>query len=56
MNSNTHVYCTNCKYFKLAEDKIYGGYVGVCPKELDCNIFDCEDSVPFKERPMYEEK
>jgi hypothetical protein len=55
MNKDTHVYCTKCKHFVLAEDKIYGGFIGTCPNELDCNIWDCEDSKPYEERPLYEE-
>lgn len=54
MNSDTHVYCTNCKHFVLTEDKINGGYVGSCPNELKCNILNFEDSTPLKERPLYE--
>jgi len=42
INSDTHVYCTNCKHFVLAEDKINGSYVGSCPNELKCNILNFE--------------
>jgi hypothetical protein len=26
-----------------------------CPFENECNIWDCDDSKPYKERPYYEE-
>lgn len=54
MNNDTHVYCTDCKYFVLAEDKTYGSYIGCCPNELNCNILNFEDSTSLKERPLYE--
>jgi hypothetical protein len=46
-----HVYCTNCKHFRLDDEEI-----PYCPyEEKECDIRDCEDSRPFRERPMYEE-
>lgn len=46
-----HVYCTNCKHFRLDDESI-----PYCPyEEKECDIRDCEDSRPFRERPMYEE-
>ena len=50
MDENTHVYCTNCEYFRLDdESKPY------CPFEGECDIWDCNDSKPFIQRPKYEE-
>jgi hypothetical protein len=45
------VYCSNCKHFRLDDESI-----PYCPyEEKECDIRDCEDSRPFRERPMYEE-
>lgn len=51
MNENKHVYCTNCFYFRLDDEEL-----PYCVYEDKCNINNCEDSRPFKERPYYEEK
>ena len=49
MKSTEYVYCTNCKHFRLDdEDTPY------CPFEDECDIWDCEDSRRFAERPCYE--
>src|SRR5574344_750281 len=46
-----HVYCTNCKHFRLDDELI-----PYCPyEEKECDIRNCEDGRPFRERPMYEE-
>ena len=49
IHKDTHVYCTHCKHFRLDdEDKPY------CPFEDECDIWDCEDSKPYEQRPIYE--
>ncbi|MDF2885567.1 MAG: hypothetical protein K0R54_6141 [Clostridiaceae bacterium] len=51
IKNHTHVYCTNCRHFRLDDEEI-----PYCPyEEKECDIRDCEDSRPFSERPMYEE-
>lgn len=52
MDKDTQVYCANCKHLKidLSQD-----YPFVCDFELDCNIWEAEDSRPFSNRPFYEE-
>lgn len=50
MNPDTHVYCTNCFNFRLDDEEL-----PYCCFENKCDINDCEDSKPFKERPYYEE-
>ena len=44
-----HVYCTNCKWFKLTEDE-----VPTCKYETECDIYNPEDSRPHRDRPYYE--
>lgn len=52
MNPDTYVYCTQCKWFKLdGEDD-----VPHCKFSSECDIWDCEDSRPFSERPKYEKR
>lgn len=51
MKPDTHVYCTHCNNFRLCDEGI-----PYCPFEDKCDIKDCEDSRPFRERPMYENK
>ena len=51
MDKNTHVYCVDCKWFRL-----YDEYIPYCVYETTCEINNCEDSKPFRERPCYEEK
>lgn len=46
---DVRVYCTDCKHFNIEEE------TPTCKYELSCDIYDCEDSVPFSERPYYEE-
>jgi len=48
---NTHVYCTDCKWFRLDDGK-----KPYCVYEDICDIWNCEDSKPFRERPYYEFK
>ncbi|GEM_PF-3130382 len=51
MTDDAHVYCANCQNFRTDDkDKPY------CPFEDECDIWNCEDSRPFKERPRYEPK
>ena len=47
---NKHVYCTNCKHFKINEGVPYCEYDA---KGL-CDVTNCEDSRPLSERPCYE--
>ncbi|CAB1251615.1 protein of unknown function [Ruminococcaceae bacterium BL-6] len=48
MKSTDYVYCTHCKNFRIDdEDKPY------CPYEDECDIWDCEDSRRYAERPKY---
>ena len=49
MNLDEYVYYTNCRYFRLCDENL-----PYCMYENKCNINDCEDSKPLKERPYYE--
>lgn len=51
MNKDEHVYCTDCKHFRLDDE-----YKQYCPFEEECDIWNCEDSKPFSERPKYEKR
>lgn len=51
MDENTHVYCVDCKWFRTDDE-----YKPYCPFEEECDIWNCEDSKPFRERPRYKEK
>lgn len=51
INEDTNVYCTNCIHFRLCDKGI-----PYCYHEETCNIKNCEDSMPFRERPNYEPK
>lgn len=51
LEENLCVYCTNCIHFRLDDEDL-----PYCMHEDKCNINDCEDSKPIKERPFYEEK
>ena len=51
MDEDTHVYCTNCKWFRIDDKDI-----PYCPFEDICDIGNCEDSMAFKDRPNYEER
>jgi len=44
---NKHVYCTHCKHFKIEDGTPF------CKYDAMCDIYDCEDSKPFQERPMW---
>lgn len=46
----THVYCTHCTWFRIKDD------VPNCKYTAECDIWDCEDSRPFSERPKYLDK
>lgn len=46
---NDYVYCAYCKWFRLDDENI-----PYCPYELECDIWNCEDSRPFRKRPKYE--
>lgn len=48
-DENEHVYCTDCKWFRLDDEEL-----PYCVYEDTCNINNCEDSRPFKERPQYD--
>lgn len=58
---NTHVYCTNCKYFKAvlkcmndnSNLKIYCDMNCPC---CECDCYNPEDSRPFKERLSYKKR
>lgn len=55
MDKNEYVYCTLCKNFRVKrvfdeEDSL----VPTCPYEKECDIYDCDDSMPYKNRPHYE--
>jgi hypothetical protein len=52
---NEHVYCTDCIHFKIEGKHIDGIGIPTCDYEDECDITDCEDSRPFRERPYYEE-
>ena len=54
MNEDTHVYCTRCKWLEISE--IDNEYFIHCPFENDCDVDNCEDSMPYKYRPNYEER
>jgi len=46
---DTHVYCTQCKWFRLDDEEI-----PYCFWEDECEIGNCEDSMRFEDRPKYE--
>jgi hypothetical protein len=48
IDEDTHVYCTDCIHFRLCDEGI-----PYCYHEDECNINNCEDSFPFKERQKY---
>lgn len=50
---DTHVYCTDCRNFRLDDEEI-----PYCarPNNKKCNGYDMEDSMPFSERPQYEKR
>lgn len=50
INEYTHVYCTRCRWFYIENE------TPKCKYENECDIWDCEDSKPFKNRPKYEEE
>lgn len=51
MDKNKRVYCTECKYFRIDDENI-----PYCPFEDSCDIYDCEDSRRYSDRPMYESR
>lgn len=53
MDKDTYVYCTKCKWFRLFEID-NDDFIPCCINEEMCNLWNCEDSKPFKERPHYE--
>lgn len=53
MDENAYVYCTQCKRFNIIKNSQTDEYTPVCLYESKCCLEDCEDSKPFKERPMY---
>jgi hypothetical protein len=54
IRNNTHVYCTKCNNFELNEIG-EDDYTPDCKYKDKCDLQDCEDSRPFKDRPYYEE-
>ena len=58
MFSDAHVYCTDCKNFKLEPD--FPEYPDVplfspaCEFADKCCLLNPEDSMPFSDRPYYE--
>ena len=50
LSKDTHVYCTNCKHFRLDND------IPCCPFENTCDVFNPEDSTSYENRPKYERK
>lgn len=50
MQKNTHVYCTNCLWFKIINE------TPECKYSSECDFWDFEDSRPFSERPRYKAK
>ena len=48
---DAHVYCTNCKNFRMYGD---GDYNIDCEYKDQCNLLDPEDSRPLSDRPHYE--
>jgi hypothetical protein len=49
MQPDEHVYCTNCKHFRLCDENI-----PYCPFEDVCDINNPDDSVPYKDRSYFE--
>lgn len=47
MENTDYVYCTECMYFKVNDDTPH------CKYEDECDIWDCEDSRRYAERPHY---
>ena len=45
------VYCVDCEHFYIDNREI-----PECDFEDTCDIFDCDDSKSFKDRPMYKNK
>ena len=45
---NRQVYCTDCINFRTCDEEL-----PCCMYENKCDINDCEDSRPFKDRPYY---
>lgn len=58
IDPNKHVYCSRCAHFEVIDaiDK-EGAYSPMpkCEHSDECDIWDCEDSKPFKDRPFYKE-
>lgn len=46
--SDIHVYCTHCAWFQIKDG------VPDCKYSEECDLWDCEDSRPFSERPKYQ--
>ena len=51
MELTDYVYCTYCKHLRFDDKDI-----PYCPFEDECDVWDCEDSRRFAERPKYEVK
>ncbi len=48
MKPDEHVYCTDCKHFRLCDENI-----PYCEYEYKCNIQYPEDSVPYRDRSYF---
>lgn len=57
LTNNAYVYCTDCRYFKLRDDELFGKNTPYCdrPTKEYCNDWDMDDSKPYSERPFYRE-
>ena len=53
MNKDTHVYCTDCKYFRVDDEE-----TPYCIRQNNkpCTDYDMEDSMPYSERQQYKDK
>jgi len=52
LNSEEYVYCTACKNFKIVDTN--GNFVLNCKFENECEFWNPEDSMKFKDRPKYQ--
>ena len=59
IDPNKHVYCSRCAHFEVIEDIDEDDEMYIlrpqCQYMDKCDIWDCEDSKPFKDRPFYKE-
>lgn len=50
LSEDTQVYCTMCSHFWIDESE-----TPQCEYCQECDLSDCEDSRPYRERPKYTE-